>query len=104
MKTKPTKAKSQNKIVRYTHGKKPKQSWITISYQSDGWIPVSKPPKKSGWYLAALKGWNVSQVVFYDMCGNDSFWLRRSELVNSSITHWQFLPKPPKTKTKKGKS
>ena len=102
MKTKRTKT---NKIT-FTHGKKPKQSFITFDfkYQKDNWIPASKPPKKSGWYIVALKDWSDATKALFGK-SDTGFWLLDAYGdITSIVTHWQPFPKPPKQiKTKKGK-
>lgn len=57
------------------------------------WFSVSSPPKKPGEYLCYFKYEPESPNV---ICQNTYFgsgrWMSESDIV----THWQYLPKPPK--------
>ena len=63
------------------------------------WIPVSRKPKKEAHYLI-MAGENMRITISFFKKGR---WIGLLHDWTDFVTHWMPFPKPPKTKTKKGK-
>ena len=66
------------------------------------WISASEPPEERGCYLVSVKHWLDGKPVTIEAFWNGADWLScywgkgdRVELT-PRVTHWQYLPKPPK--------
>ena len=57
------------------------------------WIPVSSPPKKPGEYLCYFKYEPESPNI---ICQNTYFGSGRWMSEPDRVTHWAYLPRPPK--------
>lgn len=62
------------------------------------WIPVSEPPKKRGCYFVTVKHWLDGKPVVREARWNGVDWLScyKAEELTPRVTHWQYLPEPPK--------
>ena len=62
------------------------------------WISVNDPPGKKGCYLVTVKHWcdgkPVTREAYYTISG----WIscEKGVDITSRVTHWQYLPQPPK--------
>lgn len=66
------------------------------------WISASEPPEEKGCYLVSVKHWLDGKPVTREAFWNGADWLScywgkgdRVELT-PRVTHWQYLPQPPK--------
>ena len=62
------------------------------------WISASKPPKERGCYLISVKHWLDGKPVTREAFWNGADWLScyKAEEITPRVTHWTYLPKPPK--------
>ena len=62
------------------------------------WISVSEPPKERGCYLVSVKHWLDGKPVTREAKWNGSDWLScyKAEEITPRVTHWTYLPQPPK--------
>lgn len=68
--------------------------------EKDKWISVDTPPKEGGRYLAVVKELNdLGYCTYVWNCCYQEVENRWSDnLKDMTVTHWQPLPSPPKTK------
>ena len=68
--------------------------------EQDEWISVETPPKEGGRYLAVVKELNDLGYCTYvwNCCYHEVENRWSDNLKNMTVTHWQNLPQPPKTK------
>ena len=62
------------------------------------WISVSEPPKERGCYLVSVKHWLDGKPVTREAKWNGADWLScyKAEEITPRVTHWTYLPQPPK--------
>ena len=62
------------------------------------WISVSEPPKERGCYLVSVKHWLDGKPITREAKWNGADWLScyKAEEITPRVTHWTYLPQPPK--------
>ena len=83
-------------IIDWEHGDA--SEWIADHLISNGvtvqeWIPAKEPPKERGEYLCYFKYEPESPDV---ICQNTYYGSGRWMSESSRVTHWAYLPQPPK--------
>ena len=83
-------------IIDWEHGDA--SEWIADHLISNGvtvqeWVSVKEPPKERGEYLCYFKYEPESPDV---ICENTYYGSGRWMSETGRVTHWQYLPQPPK--------
>ena len=83
-------------IIDWEHGDA--SEWIADHLISNGvtvqeWVSVKEPPKERGKYLCYFKYEPESPDV---ICQNTYYGSRRCMSESGRVTHWAYLPQPPK--------
>ena len=83
-------------IIDWEHGDA--SEWIANHLISNGvtvqeWVSVKEPPKERGEYLCYFKYEPESPDV---ICQNTYYGSRRWMSESGRVTHWAYLPQPPK--------
>ena len=62
------------------------------------WISVSEPHKERGCYLVSVKHWLDGKPVTREAKWDGADWLScyKAEEITPRVTHWTYLPQPPK--------